>query len=78
VPGANATDFAVLARGAGFRAIYAFDSVDAWRAAVAEVFNTEGPAFVVLHVEPVLGLPGPRSPGPAADRARRFTDALQR
>jgi sulfopyruvate decarboxylase subunit beta len=78
VPGANATDFAVLARGAGFRAIYAFDSVDAWRAAVAEVFNTEGPAFVVLHVEPVLGLPGPRSPGPAADRARRFMDALQR
>jgi sulfopyruvate decarboxylase subunit beta len=78
VPGAGATDFAMIARGAGFRAVFDFNSLDAWREGITGVLNTEGPAFVVLHVEPVLGLPGPRSPGPAGDRARRFMDALQR
>jgi len=78
VPGGGATDFAMIARGAGFRVVFDFDSLDAWRDGIAGVLNTEGPAFVVLHVQPVLGLPGPRSPGPAGDRARRFMDALQR
>ena len=78
MPGAGAIDFATIARGAGFRDVFDFDSLDAWREGITDVLNTEGPAFVVLHVEPVLGLPGPRSPGPAGDRARRFMDALQR
>jgi thiamine pyrophosphate-dependent acetolactate synthase large subunit-like protein len=78
VPGAGRTDFATIARGAGFRSVFDFDSLDAWRDGFANVLNTAGPTFVVLHVEPVLGLPGPRSPGPAGDRARRFMDALQR
>jgi phosphonopyruvate decarboxylase len=78
VPGAHATDFATIARGAGFHDVFDFARLEAWRAGVADVFNTDGPAFVVLHVEPVLGQPGPRSPGPAGERARRFMDALQR
>jgi sulfopyruvate decarboxylase subunit beta len=78
VPGAGATDFAMIARGAGFRTVLDFDSLDAWRDGIADALNNNGPTFVVLHVEPVVGLPGPRSPGPAGDRARRFMDALQR
>jgi sulfopyruvate decarboxylase subunit beta len=78
VPGAGGTDFAKIACGAGFRTVLEFDSLDAWRGGITAVLNTAGPAFVVLHVEPVLGLPGPRSPGPAGDRARRLMDALQR
>jgi sulfopyruvate decarboxylase subunit beta len=77
VPGASATDFAVIARGAGFQHVFDFDSLDSWQGGIGAVLNTEGPAFVVLHVEPVLGQPGPRSPGPAGERARRFMDALQ-
>lgn len=78
VPGGGATDFATIARGAGFRSVFDFDALDGWRRGVDEVLNTEGPTFVVLHVEPVLGQPGPRSPGPAGDRARKLMDALQR
>jgi thiamine pyrophosphate-dependent acetolactate synthase large subunit-like protein len=78
VPGAGRTDFATIARGAGFRHVFDFDSLEAWRRGIADVLNTDGPAFVVLHVEQVIGQPGPRSPGPAADRARRLMEALQR
>jgi phosphonopyruvate decarboxylase len=78
IPGGRATDFATIARGAGFRRVFEFDSLDAWRAGIGDALNTDGPAFVLLHVEQVIGQPGPRSPGPAADRARRLMEALQR
>ncbi|HEY4303620.1 MAG TPA: thiamine pyrophosphate-dependent enzyme [Gemmatimonadaceae bacterium] len=78
VPGGGKTDFATIARGAGFRSVFDFDALADWQRGVDDILNTEGPTFVVLHVEPVLGQPGPRSPGPAGDRARRLIDALQR
>lgn len=78
IPGGSATDFATIARGAGFRRVFDFDSLAAWQDGITEVLNTDGPAFVVLHVEQVIGQPGPRSPGPAGDRARRLMQALQR
>jgi sulfopyruvate decarboxylase subunit beta len=78
VPGGSGTDFATIARGAGFRSVFDFDTLGAWERGIAEVLNTDGPAFVVLHVEQVIGQPGPRSPGPAGDRARRLMQALQR
>lgn len=78
VPGATVTDFTMLARGAGFPLVFDFASVESWEQSIGDVLNTAGPAFVVLHVEPVIGQPGPRSPGPAGDRARRLMDALQR
>lgn len=78
VPGGGMTDFATIARGAGFRAVYAFEDLADWTREITEIFNTDGPTFVLLHVEQVIGQPGPRSPGPAATRARRFMEALQR
>ena len=76
VPAAGKVDFAAIARGAGFPAVFAFDSLDAWRANVRDAFSAAGPVFVSLRVESV-GLPGPRSPGPARDRARAFMNGLR-
>jgi phosphonopyruvate decarboxylase len=76
VPSGGAVDYATIAHGAGFRSIFDYRTIDGWRSGIAEVLNAPGPAFVVLHVEPVTGLPGPRSPGPAGERARRLMHAL--
>lgn len=37
VPGGGATDFAAIARGAGFRNTFDFGSIDEWRAGIANV-----------------------------------------
>jgi phosphonopyruvate decarboxylase len=77
VPAAGAVDFAAIARGAGFSRVFEFDALDAWQREVHDIVCGPGPTFVVLHVEPVVGLPGPKSPGPARERARAFMAALQ-
>src|SRR3954469_7838881 len=41
--GAGHTDFAQLARGAGVRRVYAFDTLEAWRAGAAEALTGPGP-----------------------------------
>ncbi len=72
-PGAAAgVDFVALARAAGFRATFRFTEIDRWRAQAPEVLTAGGPVFVALEVAAVVGAPGPRSPGPAAERARAF------
>jgi len=77
VPGAGIVDYAALARAAGFESVHAYASIDAWRSDVRRVLETTGPTFVALAVEPVHGQPGPKSPGPARERARRFREALR-
>jgi phosphonopyruvate decarboxylase len=76
VPGAGTVDYAAVARGCGFTAVFEFSNLDAWRDAVGGVLARDGPTFVWLRVEPVYGLPGPKSPGPAGERAKRFMEAL--
>jgi phosphonopyruvate decarboxylase len=76
VPGAGIVDYAGVARGAGFEFVYEFSDLAEWRREIGRVLGGPGPTFAVLHVEPVSGLPGPRSPGPAGDRAKRFMEAL--
>ena len=77
VPGSGVVDYAALARAAGFESVYAYASDDAWRRDIRRVLEATGPTFVALAVEPVHGQPGPKSPGPARERARRFMDALR-
>ena len=77
IPGAGVVDYTQIARGAGFRVVHSFSSLHEWDTNAGAILNADGPSFVVLHVEPVIGLAGPRSPGPAPDRARRFKEALQ-
>jgi len=71
-------DFAAIARGSGFASVFDYSDDDRWRNDIESILNAPGPVLAVLHVEPVVGVPGPRSPGPAADRARRLRDALSR
>jgi sulfopyruvate decarboxylase subunit beta len=70
-------DFATIARGAGFSSVFEFSNNDEWAANVHAVLGAPGPVFAVLRVEPDVGIPGPKSPGPAGERARRLREALQ-
>ncbi len=74
-PGAN-VDFTGLARAAGFRSVFRYSDLEAWTAGLATVLGASGPVFALLDVASVPGAAGPRSPGPAAGRARAFMAAL--
>jgi thiamine pyrophosphate-dependent acetolactate synthase large subunit-like protein len=74
--GAGRTDFAALARGAGIRRVYAFDTLDAWRAGAAEALTGPGPVVIWLRVEGRLGQQTPSAPRPMAEQVRRLRDAL--
>jgi thiamine pyrophosphate-dependent acetolactate synthase large subunit-like protein len=77
VPGASSVDFATIARGSGFQSVFEFSDAGDWRDNVRRVLEAPGPVFAVLHVVPEYGIPGPKSPGPAGERARRLRDALR-
>ena len=70
-------DWIGMARAAGFKSVQRFDDSRAWRGAVREIIDAPGPTFVLLDVEAAVGIPGPRSPGPAGERSRRFMQALE-
>ena len=76
IPGA-AIDFTAIARGSGFSSVFEFSELGDWRANIANVLAAAGPVFAVLHVVPEFGIPGPKSPGPAGERARRLMNALR-
>ena len=77
VPGRGKVDFPAIARGAGFSSVFEFSDHDSWKSQVATVLAAPGPVFVALRVIAEYGIPGPRSPGPAGERGRRFIDALR-
>jgi sulfopyruvate decarboxylase subunit beta len=76
VPGGDAVDYVQFASGARFAQIAQFQELESWRASFPRLLAVGGPTFVVLHVEPVYDQPGPKSPGPAGERAKRFRDAV--
>lgn len=76
-PASPDVDFAVMARGAGFSSVYEFSDLASWQRNIDHILVRPGPTFVWLRVAAVVGIPGPRSPGPAAVRARQFIDALR-
>jgi len=69
-------DYIGIARGCGFRSLHRFGDIAKWRRAARDILDGAGPSFVLLDVETSPGVPGPRSPGPAGERSRRFRDAL--
>lgn len=75
-PGAG-VDFVGMAGAAGFRTVFRFSGLPEWTLALPDVLAAPGPVFAVLDVAPVPGGAGPRSPGPAAARARAFMAALR-
>jgi len=77
IPGGAAVDFATIARGCGFQSVFEFSETSHWQSNARAVLDATGPVFAVLHVVPEYGIPGPKSPGPAGERARRLRDALR-
>jgi sulfopyruvate decarboxylase subunit beta len=74
--GAGRTDFAGLARAAGIRRVYQFDTLDAWRGGAAEALTGPGPVVVWLRVEGRLGQVTPKIPRPMAQQIARLKQAL--
>jgi hypothetical protein len=70
-------NYCQIALGCGFKAVYEFDRLEAWRHRAGEVLGARGPVFVLLKVAPVTGGEVPKSPAPPADRARAFAAAVQ-
>lgn len=75
--GRRGVDFAAMARACGMASVFHFDDLGRWEAGVRAALAAEGPVCIVLTVAVVRGAPGPKSPGPTAERARRFMDALR-
>lgn len=73
----DAVDWQGLARSAGFESVFRFRSPDEWTRGMGEALGAEGPVFVQLEVAAEPGIGGPRSPGPAGERARRFMKAVR-
>src|SRR5687768_9918650 len=74
VPGR--VDFTAVARSCGFGSVFRFSVRDEWAANADRILGAKGPVFAVLDIAPVIGRAGPKSPGPAAERARALMRAL--
>ena len=75
--GGRPLDFAAVARASGFELVHRCADLETWRRDVRSLLDVLGPSVIVLDVEPVVGGTAPHSPGPAAERARRFMAALE-
>ena len=75
--GRSGVDFVGFAKSAGFELVHHFTTAEQWTQAAASVLSAHGPVFVLLDTEAVAGRPGPKSPGPAATRARALIEALR-
>jgi thiamine pyrophosphate-dependent acetolactate synthase large subunit-like protein len=78
-PGAlvpSGVDFVAMAHASGFTSVRRWSAIEEWKTGASEALGAPGPTLVVLDVAPVPGAVGPRSPGPTAERARRFMEAL--
>ena len=74
--GEGRADFAALAGAAGIRRTYAFDTLESWKAGVAEALAGPGPVVVCLKVEGKLGQKTPKPPRPMAEQIWRLREAL--
>jgi thiamine pyrophosphate-dependent acetolactate synthase large subunit-like protein len=74
--GAGHVDYAGLARAAGVRRTYSFDTPAAWQAGAAEALSGPGPVVVALKVEGRLGQKTPKPPRPMGEQVERLRAAL--
>ena len=78
VPAPSAgVDYAGIARSCGWSSVACIVDLEYWQSHFAELMEAEGPTIMLVEVAPVVGAGGPKSPGNAAERARRFRDALR-
>ena len=71
------TDFAGLARAAGFPSVAAFDDLATWQQQAATTLTLPGPRFIALAIEPVGPAYHLEAPGPMKDRVPKFMAALR-
>ena len=74
--GAEHVDYAAIARGAGIKRTYSFDTLAAWEAAAGEALTGPGPVFIHLKVEALMGQKTPKAPYPMLEQIRRLQAAL--
>jgi thiamine pyrophosphate-dependent acetolactate synthase large subunit-like protein len=74
--GAGHANFAGLARAAGIRRVYAFETPDAWRAGASEALSGPGPVVVWLKVQGKRGQKTPKAPRPMAEQIARLRETL--
>jgi thiamine pyrophosphate-dependent acetolactate synthase large subunit-like protein len=65
----TSVDFVAMARACGFLSHFRFSNAAQWAQDIESVLRATGPTFVLLDVCSEPGTPGPRSPGPAGQRA---------
>ncbi|MBA4190024.1 MAG: hypothetical protein C0467_18725 [Planctomycetaceae bacterium] len=76
VANAGRTDFAAIARGAGFTRVYTCESREDWDAVAAEAIAGTAPTFVWLKVQGERGKPTPSAPRPMAEQIARLREGL--
>lgn len=76
IANAGRTDFAAIARGAGFKRIYECGSRAEWDAVAVEALVGDGPVFVSLKVQGERGKLTPSPPRPMAEQIARLREAL--
>ncbi len=74
--GAGRVDFAQIARGAGIRRVYSFDTLEKWQAGSAEALSGPGPVVIWLKVEGRLGQKTPKPPRPMREQIENLRKAL--
>jgi sulfopyruvate decarboxylase subunit beta len=74
--GAGHADFAGLARAAGIKRVYPFETVESWRKGAAEALTGPGPVVIVLKAEGHIGQKTPKPPRPMAEQIARLQQAL--
>jgi thiamine pyrophosphate-dependent acetolactate synthase large subunit-like protein len=74
--GAGHADFAGLARAAGIRRVYSFDTVAAWRQGAGEALSGPGPVVIWLKIQGRLGQKTPTPPRPITEQISRLKQAL--
>lgn len=76
VPGSGRTDFANIAKGAGFAQVHAFEDTESLDKGMAGIIANPGPAFIWLKCEKIRGLPNFPYVEPR-EYVGRFVEALK-
>jgi phosphonopyruvate decarboxylase len=77
IPGGTAVDFAMMARGAGYREALAIDDLEALRRQLPRILAAEGPVLVELHTSLAAATPMTAGLGaPFHQQAERLREKL--
>jgi len=76
VGGAGRTDFATIAKGAGFTRVAEFPTLEAWQAGARDALSGAEPSFSWLRVVGERGKATPSAPRPMAEQIARLRAAI--